>query len=246
MGVRVEGEPPYPTTKEELDNYCSNFIQSLRSHLGNRLISVHLCGSWARREAHPPESDTDLMVVIDKVDEHTSNALRQVWKDTDIGCANVVDLVEIKAEPTELMAMMSDCHTVLFGSDPFPMPSKERYAQNLADVASTIGLNARCQDYYNWESSERSTSNLKYLNGKVLKWALRNLVAMRTGNMPVTYRDLKEQLKDTDEGELLNWTENVSDDDYATTEKRLAIARRFSLFAEKWLKESASARSSAN
>jgi len=23
MGMRVEGEPPYPTTKEELDVYCS-------------------------------------------------------------------------------------------------------------------------------------------------------------------------------------------------------------------------------
>lgn len=166
-----------------------------KNNLGNRLISVHLCGSWACGEAKPPESDADLMVVIDKIDEQTSDALEKVWYGINMGCANGVDLPEIAAAPTELMAMMSDCHTVLFGTDPFPIPTKMRYAQNLADVASTMGLYAGSREYYHWESSERKIRDLKQLNAKyMLKWALRNLDAIRTGRIPATYRDLKQQL----------------------------------------------------
>ncbi|MFD1675202.1 nucleotidyltransferase domain-containing protein [Alicyclobacillus fodiniaquatilis] len=243
MGIRVEGEPPYPTTQEELDKYCNRFIQALQKYLRDRLISIHLCGSWARGEANPPESDVDLMVIIDKIDEQTSNALQKVWQETNMGCANVVDLCEIASAPTELMAMMSDHHTVLFGTNPFPKPTKERYAQNLADVASTMGLYARSREYYHWESSERRISLLKQLNAKyMLKWALRNLVAIRTGAIPATYNDLKQQLKGTDEGELLNWAENVTDTDYSTVIKQLEISRRFSLYTQKWLEESSSVR----
>jgi predicted nucleotidyltransferase len=243
MGIRVEGEPPYPTTQEELDKYCNRFIQTLQKYLGDRLISVHLCGSWARGEANPPVSDVDLMVVIDKIDEQISGALQKVWQEVNMGCANVVDLPEIAAAPTELMAMMSDCHVVLLGTNPFPSPTKERYAQNLADVASTMGLYARSREYYHWETNERKLRLLKELNTKyMLKWALRNLVAIRTGTIPVTYADLKRQLLGTEEGCLLHWAENVTDSDYTTAESQLEISSRFSLFAQRWLEESSSVR----
>lgn len=243
MGIRVEGEPPYPMTHDELHAYCNHFIQVLQKHLKHRLVSVHLCGSWARGEARPPESDADLMVVVDKIDVQTSNALEKVWQDTNMGCANVVDLLEIEAAPTELMAMMSDCHTVLFGTNPFPIPTKGRYAQNLADVVSTMGLYARSREYYHWEFSERKIRLLKELNAKyMLKWALRNLVGIRTGTIPVTYQELKHHLQGTDEGKLLDWAENVIDADYENEEKQLEISRKFSLYAQKWLEECASVR----
>lgn len=204
-------------------------------------MSVHLCGGWARAEAKPPNSDTDLVVVVDKIDNCTSAALREVWRETNMGCANVVDLPEVAAGQTELRAMMSDFHTLLFGADPLPMPTKVQYAQNLADVASRRGLYARCREYYRWESSETKIRDLQNLNAKDnLKWALQNVVAIRAGEIPRTYEELKGQFEGTEEGKLLDWAEKVTDADYMNEDERLKIARRFSLFVSKWMEESAS------
>ena len=63
MANRLAQEPAYPQTQTELKAYCERLIEALRRELGSRLIGVLLCGSWARGEATPPESDADITVI---------------------------------------------------------------------------------------------------------------------------------------------------------------------------------------
>src|SRR6266498_5229909 len=68
MGWRDPGEPEHPRSRAEVDAVCARLVTALQTHLGERLVCVLLCGSWARNEARPPESDLDLTVVVDTVD----------------------------------------------------------------------------------------------------------------------------------------------------------------------------------
>src|SRR5689334_14088331 len=56
MGIRESGEPAYPQSSKEVDAAYDRLVDALRANLGERLLCVLLCGSWARGEAHPPES----------------------------------------------------------------------------------------------------------------------------------------------------------------------------------------------
>ena len=77
MGRRDVGEPGYPLSFEDVRNVCDRMVNALQAHLGERLVCVLLCGSWARGEAHPPESDIDLTVIVDTVDNQAIDALRR-------------------------------------------------------------------------------------------------------------------------------------------------------------------------
>jgi predicted nucleotidyltransferase len=89
MAQRLAHEPAYPQTQAELDAYCERFIEALRRELGSHLIGVLLCGSWARGEATPAESDADLTVIVDTLSDATSDALCRAWRQADMGCANI-------------------------------------------------------------------------------------------------------------------------------------------------------------
>ena len=58
------------------------FLRVLHSRYGEDLVSVVLFGSWARRDAHP-DSDIDLLVVLDRVDSVWDELRRMepiVWR----------------------------------------------------------------------------------------------------------------------------------------------------------------------
>jgi predicted nucleotidyltransferase len=61
-------EPDLPATPSSLDaiSVASAVAADLRDLYGDRLRTVVLFGSWARGDAHP-ESDVDLLVVLDQV-----------------------------------------------------------------------------------------------------------------------------------------------------------------------------------
>jgi hypothetical protein len=62
-------DPELPELSGPFDPHqvARNAARDLRQLYGDRLISVLLFGSWARGDAHP-ESDIDLLVVLDRVD----------------------------------------------------------------------------------------------------------------------------------------------------------------------------------
>jgi Uncharacterised protein family (UPF0158)/Nucleotidyltransferase domain len=71
-GERAIAERPDPDLRElsgpfDPHEIARNVARELRQLYGDRLRSVLLFGSWARGDAHP-ESDIDLLVVLDRVD----------------------------------------------------------------------------------------------------------------------------------------------------------------------------------
>jgi len=233
---RQSGEPLYPHSEAELMEYCGKFILALKRHLEHHLICVLLNGSWARGEANPPISDVDMTLVVDKITDDTSNALRAVWIEVNMGCVNVVDLAELQAKPKELIAMLSDTCKVLYGTNPFT-PSKQDYANNVSDAASNIGLYARTIEYYHWKTIDDKISDLKYvMTSKYnLKWLLKNLMAFRNGTFPANEEQLLELLKNEPEQELYSWSKQFTDEDYR--KKYSETARMLSLYVSKWLEE---------
>ena len=124
MGFRTEHEPPYPQTQAELEAYCGRLISALVRHLEDRLACVLLCGSWARGEARPPDSDVDLTVVIDTVDESALDALRTAWQEAQVGYANVYGADEGPVMSRIAAAMYTTNAVVLYGRNPFEPPTK--------------------------------------------------------------------------------------------------------------------------
>lgn len=230
------GEPAYPSSLGELQEYCDRFVRALVGNLSFHLVCVLLTGSWARSEAKPSISDVDITVIIDCINDHTSDALRQTWQEVNMGCSNVVDLIELQAKPRELIAMLCDKNQVLYGSNPF-VPTKMDYAVNVVNAASNIGLNARCSDYYHWQVVDDKVKDLMYVmtNKYDLKWLLKNLIAFRTGIFPANDFELANMVEKYPERELYHWSKNLTEEDYRL--KHRELARTLSLYTHKWIAE---------
>ncbi len=70
-------EPSMPRVQSPLDAIAiaQSVAHGLKQLYGGRLMEVRLFGSWARRDAHP-ESDIDLLVVLDRVDSWLDESKR--------------------------------------------------------------------------------------------------------------------------------------------------------------------------
>src|SRR4051812_2842718 len=122
MGKRDTFEPPYSQTQAEVDAYCARLIAALERELGNRLVCVLLCGSWARGEAKPPTSDTDITVIVDYVDDAMLQRLQQVWIRGEFGNANIYSLADVAAVSHIALEMYTTNAVVLWGTNPFLTP----------------------------------------------------------------------------------------------------------------------------
>jgi len=107
MGRRDTLEPPYPQTRDEVEHYCARLVDTLRHVIGDRLVCVLLCGSWARGEARPPTSDTDITIIVDVVDARMLQLLKQVWITAQMGYANIYSLGDVAT-----MSTIGLCHQV--------------------------------------------------------------------------------------------------------------------------------------
>lgn len=143
MGFRWQQEPPYPEDERDVERYCSRLIEALIAELGDRLVAVLLAGSWARGEARPPESDLDVQVVIDTVDDAALVALERAWVQSGMGAANIYGLDEIPLMGRTAQEMYTTNAVVLYGTNPFTPPSRHDFAADLVAVAEQVARNAR-------------------------------------------------------------------------------------------------------
>ena len=124
---------------------------------------------------------------------------------------------------------------VLWGTSPFPLPTREDFAADLARIAETIARDARSLEFYPWLTPEDRVRRIRYVLGKgYLPWALKNVAALRTGSFPKNGDDLRRKLAGTPEEALLGWGETLTEADYR--ERYVEIARRLSLCARDWLR----------
>jgi hypothetical protein len=158
MGIREAGEPEYPRSREEVDAVCSRFLDVLHNYVGERLVCVLRCGSWARGEAHPPQSDLDVTVIVDRVDDPALDALRRAWDASGFGFANIygADEVEVMAR----QEMYTSNAVLLWGKNPFLPPTREDFARSLSWAAESIARNARFALVLPWKTEAGRVKSL--------------------------------------------------------------------------------------
>jgi hypothetical protein len=234
--MRLINEPEYPTSETGLNVYCKRLVDSLLQKLGERLICVLLCGSWARGEADPGRSDVDLTIIVDTVDEVCIELLVEAWKVSETGGVNIYGLDEVVVMAKDGLEMYTTTARVLWGKNPFCLPTKENFATDLATACENTLREVRSVLVYPWFTDEDKLGFLKSVFAKDrLYWALKNLVAFRTGSYPKNRLDLEEKLKGTPEEELYIWATHLTEDDYQ--ERSYEIALRINAAARGWLKE---------
>ncbi len=91
MGRRADPELPELGGGLHPDALARAVVKDLRELYGPRLRSVVLFGSWARKDAHP-DSDIDLLVVLDRVDSVWEELRRMepiLWRHSHVNDAVV-------------------------------------------------------------------------------------------------------------------------------------------------------------
>lgn len=226
-------EPPYPRDSQEMVTYCTRFVDALRTHLGNRLVCVLLFGSWARGEARPPESDVDLVVVVDTVDDTAIAALQRTWIESGNGTANIYGADEISATSREAPEMYTSNVRVLWGQNPFPPPRLADFADGLAVASENVGRSARSLLCYPWLPEEERDKHLDWALAKYgVPRALQYAAACHTGTFPRNAADLAAKLEGTPDGDLLRWLDGLDEND--RRDQREIIARRLNTATREW------------
>ncbi len=162
MSPHSNGQPAFPATATELDAYCKRYVGALTSALPGRLVCVLLGGSWARGEARPPESDVDLVIVIDTIDDEVLEVLARVWREADLGVAEVYGLDEVKMMDRNALEMYTTNAVVLWGHTPFPAPTPADFASDLAAAAESVARYARCAALYPWLTVEERAQDINW------------------------------------------------------------------------------------
>jgi predicted nucleotidyltransferase len=97
-------DPEHPELGGALDAHAvaRAVAEDLRELYGERLKQVLLFGSWARGDAHP-ESDIDLLVVLDRIDSRSAERDRmdQILWEHSLANNTVVSEVPVSAEELE-------------------------------------------------------------------------------------------------------------------------------------------------
>jgi predicted nucleotidyltransferase len=188
--TRADGDER-PRSRGELDEYCARLCDALRMHLGDRLVCVLLCGSWARGEERPGESDVDLVVVVDTVDEAIHDRLRTAWQEADAGSAAVIGADEVDVMSREGLEMYSANAILLTGINVFGLPTTDDFAYDLSRKAEIVAHEARAALHYAWLSAQERRARLGVALGKqFFVWGAMNWVALHTGAFPSRRADL--------------------------------------------------------
>jgi hypothetical protein len=220
---------------------CRRLVDVLEAELGPRLVCALLSGSWARGEARPGESDLDLTVVVDAVDDALLDSMRSVWPETGIGYVNVYGVDEIPSMSREAVHMYTETAVVLTGANPFSPPERIDYAADLASNGEVVARVSRHLAYAWWLTPEETLDNVRYLIGKsCFRRALESLSALREGRYPRSWEDLERTLEGTPEGETLRWLDGH--DAKALVEASREVGFRLSALARSWYGEIAAFR----
>lgn len=234
--MRWSGEPEYPVHDAALHSYCDRLVKEGAECLGDRLVAILLCGSWARGEARPPESDVDLVLVVDTVDDDVLDILSSLWSSGTLGTVNLIGADEIPGMPRDGLEMFTTNARVLYGSNPFPRADLTDLAADLGRVSEAIARQARILALYPWLTETDRRVSLAWMTES--KWGLRRalscLVGLRLGEFPKTWADTAAAAADwTDAREALELVEAGAG--------AVDIARRASRLSSEWLAEAARA-----
>jgi predicted nucleotidyltransferase len=87
-----------PILPRAIDAALGRFRRAVAARFGPRLREVVLFGSWARGDAHE-ESDVDVLVVVDDLDERERREVMDLAYDAAAAAIDVADWVSVSPLP---------------------------------------------------------------------------------------------------------------------------------------------------
>lgn len=234
MGKRDTYEPPYPQTRDELDRYCARLIDALVDTLGDDLVCVLLCGSWARGEAHPPTSDVDITVIVNHIDAPTLHKLQRAWRIAEMGSANIYTRAEAATMSHVALEMYTTNAQVLWGDNPFPLPTRADFCEDIVQNAESVARYARHLIVCYWQTPEEHQSKFAYLLDDIQR-LMQNMVAFRTGTFPKNRKHFEAIIAGTSDSALLNWLRSL--DEAEMLAQRVAIAEKVNSYVNACIAE---------
>jgi hypothetical protein len=217
----------------EVDQWLAEFVERLRDAFGERLMFVGHHGSWARGEA-APDSDVDVMVVVDRIDARDLAAFRDAVAAMPDGgrlASGVYNSVaELRARaPSELTQYFYGCQ-VLHGNieGVVTRPSAEDLLADVRFKALTNLMHARHYLLYPHDLTLKVHS-LRY-PFKECFYALQEWVLAREGTWYDRKDDLLAVLTDEDDRAVVqaarDWRESEAE--------RTARALEYVELLERW------------
>lgn len=194
-------EPP-PEVREVADGIIAK--------LGDNLSALLWHGSWARGE-QTPESDHDMIVVVKRMDEETTFALREVFEGRRAWSAYVKSEQELRQYPLTGRLQFHYGNVVLYGAIDAPPMTREGLIQDLRRAAVDIQHEARYRLVHGSDPGKTYEGiDPVYLRMRVARWlyyqaklallALKARELLRGNAYPLTRAELRERL--TDENDL--------------------------------------------
>ena len=204
--AKRESGDPRPTPPAEVREVADAIIAAL----GDNLKALLWHGSWARGE-QTPESDHDMIVVVKRIDEETTFALREVFEGRTVWSTYVKSEQELRQYPLTGRLQFHYGNVALYGGIDAPAVTHEGLIQDLRRTAVDIQHEARYRLVHGsgagkmYEGIDQTYIRMRiarwmYYQAKLALLALKARELLRGNPYPETRRELRERL--TDENEL--------------------------------------------
>jgi hypothetical protein len=202
--------PEPPTEVREVSD-------AIIERLGDNLSALLWHGSWARGE-QTPESDHDVILVVKRMDEETTFALREVFKGRRAWSTYIKTEQELRQYPLTGRLQFHHGNVVLHGAIDAPPVTRAGLIEDLRRAAVDIQHEARYRLVHGSDSGKAYEGiDPAYLRMRVARWmyyqsklallALKARELLRGDAYPLTRAELRERLTDEDELGILDTVE---------------------------------------
>lgn len=206
------------TNNFNIDQWLEDLLTRLRAEFGRRLVFMGLEGSYSRGEAKP-DSDIDVVVVLDKIDTQDLRAYKAIidsMPNSEKACGYISSVAERRNhEPrSESVHLYYNCQPI-YGSLDGIIPDMMR-SDLIAEIRMRMANTLHCARHYLIFPHDLSSKvhNLR-MEFKYAPVHLRWWMLLTTGSYIKSTDELLKRLADPDDIEIvritLNW-KSLADD----------------------------------
>jgi hypothetical protein len=157
-----------------------------------------------------------------------------------MGYANIYSLADVASMSHIALEMYTTNAVVLWGTNPFPLPTREDFAEEAALNIESVGRYARHLAICYWRTSDEITGIFIPAMMRDLRRLMQTMVALRTGTFPKNQKEFRQALQTTPDGTLLTWLESLRPADQLAQQQM--IASRVNAYVNNCVEEIASFR----
>ncbi len=219
--------------------------ESLIGALGQNLTALLWHGSWARGE-QTPESDHDLIVVVEQVDDQTLGTMREVFKGRGLWSTYLKTPEELRQYPMTGRAQFHFGYIAIYGAiDPPPL-TRDGLIEDLKWLCASIQHESRYRVVHG-AGREYNDADSQFIRKRNARWmyyqAKAAIMAMKARELvegrsyPSNRAELKKRLSDRDELSIVNSVDRWRELRPTVEEDPVPIASLVDRFARKLVHE---------